>query len=68
MVLDGAKGTAFTVRSDDGVNIEEIVIDPASGRYIGERLMLAKADGHVPAGTALELTAVTTGVVDEPPH
>jgi hypothetical protein len=45
----------------------EVVIDPAGGRYVGDRFVLAGADGHLPAGTVLELTAVTTSVVDEAP-
>ncbi len=68
VVLDGATGTAFAVQNEDGIKSEEIVIDPASGHYLGERLVLSKADGALPAGTVLELTAVTTSVVGAAPH
>ena len=69
VVLDGATGTAFAVFDHDrAAKSQELLIDPATGRYLGERLMLSEADGHVPAGVPLELTAVSTSVADTAPR
>jgi hypothetical protein len=68
VTLDGTTGTAFALEADGFDSTDEIVIDPGSGRYLGERLVLNRADGAIPAGTLLESTAVTTGVVGEAPH
>lgn len=65
---DGTTGTAFAFAAAGFDSTEEIVIDPGSGRYLGERLVLNRADGAIPAGTLLESTAVTTEVVGEAPH
>jgi hypothetical protein len=67
VVLDGATGTAFGL-TGTLASTSEIVIDPAGGRYLGERLVLDRADGALPAGTLLESTAVTTSVVDDAPR
>jgi hypothetical protein len=66
-VLDGATGTAFTLAVYSGDNRREILIDPHSGRYLGERLITVKGFGAVPAGTAMESTAVTLAVADHAP-
>ncbi len=67
-VEDGITGTAFAL-SDSGLDsTKQIVIDPGSGRYLGERLILNRADGAIPAGTLLESTAVSTGVVSTAPR
>jgi hypothetical protein len=60
--LEGRKGTAFGV-SDDRERID-VIIDPKTGRYIGERSVLV-ADLHgVEAGTMWAYTAVDIAVVD----
>ncbi|SFQ50910.1 hypothetical protein SAMN05421810_108180 [Amycolatopsis arida] len=61
--LDGRIGTALGM--DDGTSREEIIIDPETGRFIGEREVLVEDSGAIPAGTTMSFTAVTTAVVDE---
>ncbi len=68
VVLDGSSGTAFAVSTATAGKSQEIVIDPISGHYIGERLVLSETFGNMPVGTVLELTAVTTSVVDSAPR
>jgi len=62
--LDGQQGVALW--AVDGTLREEIVIDPSSGRYIGERMttLAAGTDSWqgVPAGTVMYFTSVRTGV------
>ncbi|MFT7839839.1 CU044_5270 family protein [Saccharothrix sp. BKS2] len=60
--VDGRIGTALGL--DDGHVRQEIIIDPATGRFIGERrTATSDADGY-PPGTVLSFTSVETGVVD----
>ncbi|MFB9904546.1 CU044_5270 family protein [Allokutzneria oryzae] len=59
--LDGRKGTALGVRS--GKEFREIIIDPATGQYIGERSVVAEADGGLQPGTVRTSSALRTGVV-----
>ncbi|KOX18634.1 hypothetical protein ADK67_36170 [Saccharothrix sp. NRRL B-16348] len=60
--LGGRVGIALGV--DDGERRREIIIDPETGRFIGERLVATDDVADFEAGTVLEFTAVTTGVVD----
>lgn len=66
--LDGRSGVALGVNTEP--TRQEIVIDPASGRLIGERLVLtAPGTGMwqgLPTGTVADYTAVTTAVVARP--
>lgn len=55
--LDGRTGVAFGTTDELGF-VSEIIIDPATGRFIGERNVR-------PDGVELASTAVTTGVADE---
>ncbi|MCJ1688459.1 hypothetical protein [Rathayibacter sp. VKM Ac-2927] len=64
-VLDGRTGIAFSLDAD--VNVPEIVIDPTTGLFIGERTLTSSDQGAIPAGTAEQYTAVTTTVVDSAP-
>ncbi|NQX28035.1 hypothetical protein HQQ81_11855 [Microbacteriaceae bacterium VKM Ac-2854] len=64
-VLDGRTGIAFGLDAD--VAVPEIVIDPATGLFIGERTLTSADQGAIPAGTELQYTAVTTTVVDGAP-
>jgi hypothetical protein len=66
-VLDGRRGTAFGLPRAGVENEREILIDPATGDFIGEREILVHDYLGVPAGTPMEFTAVTTSVVDEAP-
>ena len=63
----GRTGTAFSLEHD-GATREEIILDPDTGRMLGSRTTLVKADPlmrDVPAGTVLGAeTVVSTGVVD----
>lgn len=64
-VLDGRTGIAFSLDAD--VNTPEIIVDPDTGLFIGERSLTVAATGAIPAGTEEEYTAVTTTVVNEAP-
>ena len=64
-VLDGRTGIAFSLNADAGGR--EIIIDPDTGRFIGERVLTTASNGAIPAGTDQEYTAVSTTVVDEAP-
>jgi hypothetical protein len=59
--LDGAKGTAFGI-SKNGTR-QEVIIDPATGQFIGEREITEKGFAGIPAGTVIGYTSVTTAVV-----
>ena len=59
--LDGAKGTAFGL-SVNGTR-HEVIIDPATGQFIGERQITDKGFAGVPAGSVTGYTSVTTAVV-----
>ncbi|ROS30019.1 hypothetical protein EDF22_1778 [Rathayibacter sp. PhB127] len=61
-VLDGRTGIAFSLDAD--ADVPEIVIDPATGLFIGERTLTSSDQGAIPAGTEQQYTAVTTLVVD----
>ncbi|GAA1761941.1 CU044_5270 family protein [Agromyces humatus] len=66
--LNGRTGVA--IGRDEGANgfRQEIIIDPETGELIGERQVLLRESGGMPAGTAFGWTAVTTTVVDEAPE
>jgi hypothetical protein len=66
-VLDGRRGTAFGLPRDGRKNQQEIIIDPTTGQFIGEREVLVKDYLGVPAGTPIEFTAVTASVVNSAP-
>jgi hypothetical protein len=68
VVLDGATGTALALKDTGIDSTKEIAIDPSSGRYVGERVILNRSYGAIPAGTLLESTAVNTSVVSEAPR
>lgn len=63
--LNGRTGIAFSIDSD--TSTPEILVDPATGQFIGERTLTPAAQGPIPAGTVEDYTAVTTTVVDEAP-
>ncbi|GGS39058.1 CU044_5270 family protein [Actinokineospora fastidiosa] len=62
--LDGRRGTAVGI--DDGRVRQEIIIDPVTGVFVGERQVLTtESESGVPAGTVTGFTAVEIAVVDE---
>ncbi|PWC04565.1 CU044_5270 family protein [Mycetocola zhujimingii] len=63
--LDGRTGIAFSIDSD--TTVPEIIVDPDTGQFIGQRSLTPAAQGAIPAGTVEDYTAVTTTVVDEVP-
>lgn len=65
--LDGRTGIAFG-RDEGGIFRQEIIIDPATGQFIGERTVLLIAQDEVPAGSTSGWSAVTTSVVDSAPQ
>lgn len=68
VTLNGRTGTA--IGRDEGENgfRQDIVIDPSTGAFIGERQVLLKPVAEMPAGTATGFTSVTTTVVDTVPE
>jgi hypothetical protein len=62
--LDDRRGTAIGLATADGASRQEIIIDPATGEYIGVRIVSVNGFGEIPAGTTLEYTALTASVVD----
>jgi RNA polymerase sigma-70 factor (ECF subfamily) len=65
--LDGSTGIAIgRVETVDDTR-QDLIIDPTTGRFIGEREVTLKAAAGLPAGTATSSTAVTTTVVDSAP-
>lgn len=59
--LDGAKGTAYGI-SENGIR-HDLIVDPATGQFIGEREITEKGFGRIPPGTVIGYTSVTTAVV-----
>ena len=68
--LDGRHGVGLGI-TEDGLR-HEIVIDPDTGRLIGQRLVLTRPGTEMwaglPPGTVAEYTAVTTSVVGVVPR
>jgi hypothetical protein len=62
--LDGAKGTALGMTDRNGIR-QEIIVDPATGRFIGEREVVTRTDelGLAP-GTVIGFTSLKTAVVN----
>ncbi|MBO0841121.1 MAG: hypothetical protein J2O49_09915, partial [Sciscionella sp.] len=67
--LHGEPAVALVL--DDGRNRTELLVDPANGRFIGERDTVSRADVRgLRPGTVTAFTAVRTATVDaigEPP-
>lgn len=61
--LDGVKGTAYGISAEG--ERHDIIVDPATGQFIGERQVAEDGFGDIPAGTVMEYTSVTTAVVPE---
>jgi hypothetical protein len=61
--LDGRRGTAFGIES--GPERQDVIVDPATGEFIGERRVATEGWPGIPPGTVTGYTSVTTTVVDE---
>lgn len=66
-VLDGRTGVAFSLDPVGVLDRQEIIIDPTTGQFIGERELATADQGAVPAGTSVAYTAVTVEVVNSAP-
>lgn len=60
--LDGRSGTALGI--DDSSSRTEIIVDPATGEFIGEREIALHDYQDRPAGTVTGYTSVRSAVVD----
>lgn len=65
--LDGKVGTAIGIEHPNRQTRTDIIIDPATGLLIGERVVTLTAGETFPAGTATAWTAVQTSVVNSAP-
>ena len=61
--LDGRTGVAIG-RDEGSIERQEIIIDPSTGLYIGERLVTLAGMNEIPSGTVVSWSAVTTSVTD----
>ena len=65
--LNGITGIAIGRLEPENNMQYDIIIDPETGQYIGEREVTLAAYASFPAGTTTSWTAVTTSVVDAAP-
>lgn len=65
--LNGKKGVAIGRLEPSSNTRRDIIIDPTSGQFIGEREVILDGNVAVPASTVMASTAVTTEVVDSAP-
>lgn len=65
--LDGRSGTAFGLDARSGPVRDQVLIDPSTGEYLGQRQVQTAAVGSVPAGTVTSSTSVDIAVVDDAP-
>jgi hypothetical protein len=65
--LGGRQGVAISYRNEAGYSVEQLILDPTTGEFIGVREVTIKADRFIPAGTVVNSSAVTRSVVDEVP-
>jgi hypothetical protein len=61
--LNGRVGKALGVTDD--VERQDLIIDTATGQFIGERMVATQDGRNGPPGTVISYTAVTTSVADE---
>lgn len=66
--LDGRTGVAVGYIDRKAGTRQDIIVDPSTGGFIGEREVLLKPSGPIPAGTADDWTSVTTSVVASAPR
>jgi hypothetical protein len=60
--LDGMKGTAYGMSQADGYHYE-LIVDTATGQYIGDRSILENGLHDLPPGTVFGHSSVTTTIV-----
>lgn len=65
--IDGRTGVAIG-RDEGSSHRTEMIIDPTTGLYIGDRSVALSAIGEIPAGTVVGWSAVSTSVVDSAPR
>lgn len=66
--LNGVTGIAVGRVEPERKERQDLIIDPATGQFIGQRVVLLDGIGnYVPPGTVMASTAVTTTVVDAAP-
>lgn len=58
--LDGVKGTAYGISANG--RRHDVIVDPRTGQFIGERQITEDGFDGIPAGTVMEYTSVTTAV------
>jgi len=59
--LDGRKGTAYGISAKG--QRHDVIVDPETGQFIGERELAEQAFDDIPAGTITQYTSVATAVV-----
>lgn len=62
--LAGRTGVAMGIDDRESPTRQEIIIDPHTGEYIGERTVQLRSQPGAPAGSVSEYSSVTTTVVD----
>jgi hypothetical protein len=62
--LDGKTGVAMGIDDPENHTRQEIIVDPNTGQFIGERETNLVAQGGLKAGQVTESTSVTTSVVN----
>lgn len=65
--LDGTTGVAIGLDNTHNGEREDLIVDPATGVFIGERTVATTSAPSTPAGTVTEFSKVTTTVVDAVP-
>ncbi|PYY37638.1 hypothetical protein DEJ16_04640 [Curtobacterium sp. MCJR17_055] len=65
--LDGRVGTAIGLPARTGKERQDVIIDRASGTYLGERTVQTQRTGSIPAGAVIDSVAVRTAPVDVVP-
>lgn len=60
----GRVGVAMGVDDPAYPTRDDIIIDPATGQYLGERTVRSRTEGGIEAGTVTEFSAVATSVTD----
>jgi hypothetical protein len=58
--LDNQKGTAYGISTNE--KRQDVIIDPTTGQFIGERQITEEDYNNLPAGTVIEYTSVTTTI------
>jgi hypothetical protein len=59
--LDGVEGTAYGISAKG--RRHDVIVDPETGQFIGERQVTEEDLGDIPAGTVTQYTSVMTAVV-----